>query len=98
MEEIILKYKVINIKEITEEILEKINREKSYIYCSFPQIYYRGIDQKEFAFILNMQEKGINKLINGEVQLTPETAIKVELVPGFLPVSGITWKPFIEKN
>ena len=47
---------------------------------------------------MNMYEKVINKLINGEVQLTPETAIKVELVPGFLSVSRITWKPFIEKN
>ena len=40
------------------------------------QLTDRGMSQKEFAVRMNMSEKHISKLINGEVQLTPETALK----------------------
>ena len=46
------------------------------------QLTYRGMSQKEFAVRMNMSEKHISKLINGEVQLTPETALKLEIVLG----------------
>ena len=46
------------------------------------QLTDRGMSQKEFAVRMNMSEKHISKLINGEVQLTPETALKLEMVLG----------------
>lgn len=44
------------------------------------QLDYRGMSQKEFAARMNMSQKHISKLINGEVQLTPETAVLLETV------------------
>lgn len=38
--------------------------------------------QKEFAVRMGMSEKHISKLINGEVQLTPDVAMRLELVLG----------------
>lgn len=46
------------------------------------QLNDRGMSQKEFAARMDMSEKHISKLINGEVQLTPETAVKLETVLG----------------
>ena len=46
------------------------------------QLNDRGMSQKEFAARMNMSEKHISKLINGEVQLTPETAVRLEMVLG----------------
>ena len=46
------------------------------------QLNDRGISQKEFAARMDMSEKHISKLINGEVQLTPETAVRLEFVLG----------------
>ena len=46
------------------------------------QLHDRGMSQKEFAARMNMSEKHISKLINGDVQLTPETAVKLETVLG----------------
>ncbi len=46
------------------------------------QLNYRGMSQKEFAARMDMSEKHISKLINGEVQLTAETAIRLEMVLG----------------
>ena len=46
------------------------------------QINDRGMSQKEFAARMDMSEKHISKLINGEVQLTPETAVRLEMVLG----------------
>lgn len=46
------------------------------------QLNDRGMSQKEFAARMDMSEKHISKLINGEVKLTPETAVKLELVLG----------------
>lgn len=43
---------------------------------------YRGIRQKEFAIRMDMSEKHISRLINGEVILTQETASKLEIVLG----------------
>jgi len=40
------------------------------------------MSQKEFAARMDMSEKHISKLINGEVQLTPETAVRLEMVLG----------------
>ena len=38
--------------------------------------------QKEFAARMGFSEKHVSKLINGEVELTPETAVKLEYVLG----------------
>ena len=46
------------------------------------QLDDRGITQKEFAARMGMSEKHISKLINGEVQLTQETAARLEIVLG----------------
>lgn len=46
------------------------------------QINDRGISQKEFAARMDMSEKHISRLINGDVQLTPEVAVRLEFVLG----------------
>lgn len=46
------------------------------------QLIDRGISQKEFALRMDMSEKHISKLINGEVQLTTDVAIRLEMVLG----------------
>ncbi len=46
------------------------------------QLNDRGISQKEFAARMDMSEKHISRLINGDVLLTPETAVKLEQVLG----------------
>lgn len=46
------------------------------------QLYDRGMSQKEFAARMDMSEKHISRLINGEVQLTSETAVRLEMVLG----------------
>ncbi len=46
------------------------------------QLSDRGMSQKEFAARMDMSEKHISRLINGEVQLTPETAVRLEMVLG----------------
>lgn len=46
------------------------------------QLIDRNMSQKEFAARMDMSEKHISKLINGEVQLTPEMAMRLELVLG----------------
>ena len=46
------------------------------------QLLDRGMSQKEFAARMNMSENHISKLINGSVLLTPETAIRLEMVLG----------------
>lgn len=46
------------------------------------QLNDRGMSQKEFAARMDMSEKHICKLINGEVQLTIETAVRLEKVLG----------------
>lgn len=42
----------------------------------------RGMTQKELAARLNCSEKHLSRLINGEVELTPEMAVKLEDVLG----------------
>ena len=44
------------------------------------QLNVKGMSQKEFAARMNISEKHISQLINGEVQLTPETAVRLETV------------------
>ena len=46
------------------------------------QLVDRGMTQKEFAARMDMSEKHISKLINGEVQLTSETSVRLEMVLG----------------
>lgn len=46
------------------------------------QLSDRKMSQKEFAARMNMSEKHISRLINGEVHLTQETAIRLEMVLG----------------
>ena len=46
------------------------------------QLNDRGMSQKEFAARMDMSEKHISKLINGEVQLTPDVAVRLEMVLG----------------
>ena len=42
------------------------------------QLKDRGMSQKEFAARMDLSEKHVSKLINGEVQLTPEVAVRLE--------------------
>lgn len=46
------------------------------------QLNDRGMSQKEFAARMNMSEKHISRLINGDVQLTPEMSVRLEMVLG----------------
>ena len=46
------------------------------------QLEYFGMSQKEFAVRMGMSENHISKLINGDVGLSPETAVKLEIVLG----------------
>ena len=46
------------------------------------QLENRGMSQKEFASRMGMSEKHISHLINGEVQLTFDTANRLEMVLG----------------
>lgn len=46
------------------------------------QLVDRGMSQKEFASRMGMSEKHISRLINGEVQLTSEMAVHLEMVLG----------------
>lgn len=46
------------------------------------QLNIKGMTQKEFAARMDMSEKHISRLINGEVHLTPEVAVRLEIVLG----------------
>lgn len=46
------------------------------------QLNDRSMSQKEFAARMDMSEKHISKLVNGDVKLTPETAVRLEMVLG----------------
>lgn len=46
------------------------------------QLENRNMSQREFASRMNMSEKDIDHLINGEVPLTPDVANRLELVLG----------------
>jgi len=46
------------------------------------QLVDRGMSQKEFAARMALSEKHVSRLINGEVQLTPDVAIRLEMVLG----------------
>lgn len=46
------------------------------------QLIDRKMSQKEFAARMGMSEKHISKLINGEVHLTPDVAVRLEMVLG----------------
>ena len=51
-------------------------------YTIREQLEQRGMTQKEFAVRMDMSEKHISHLINGEVRLTPNTALRLEAVLG----------------
>lgn len=62
---------------------------KSKTYIAIPpgatikeQLVDRGMSQKEFAQRMDMSEKHISKLINGEVSLSPDVALRLEMVLG----------------
>lgn len=62
---------------------------KSKTYIATPpgatikeQLSDRCMSQREFALRMDMSEKHISKLINGEVQLTPDVAMRLEMVLG----------------
>lgn len=46
------------------------------------QLVDRGMTQKEFALRMEMTEKHVIKLINGEVHLSPDAALRLEMVIG----------------
>ncbi|MCD8120679.1 MAG: helix-turn-helix domain-containing protein [Clostridiales bacterium] len=46
------------------------------------QLNDRGMNQKEFAARMDMSEKHISRLINGDVQLTPDVTVRLEIVLG----------------
>jgi len=46
------------------------------------QLEDRGMTQREFASRMGLSEKHVSRLINGEVALTPEVALKLEYVLG----------------
>ena len=50
------------------------------------QLVDRGISQKEFASRMGMSEKHISQLINGQVHLTADVALRLEAVFG-IPAS-----------
>lgn len=55
------------------------------------QLSYRHISQKEFASRMGYSEKHISRLINGEVELTHETALRLENVLG---ISAEFWNRY----
>lgn len=63
--------------------------QRSHTYVAIPpgatikeMLDDRGMTQKEFAARMDMSEKHISKLINGEVHLTHDAAIRLEMVLG----------------
>lgn len=54
------------------------------------QLEDRGMSQKEFALRMGMSEKHISHLINGDVQLTPDVAYKIEWYLAYQLGFGIT--------
>lgn len=46
------------------------------------QIENRGMKQKEFALRMDLSEKHISRLINGQVELTKDVALRLESVLG----------------
>ncbi len=46
------------------------------------QLQDRGMSQKELSVRMDLSEKHISKLINGDVMLTPEVAVRLETVLG----------------
>jgi len=46
------------------------------------QLIDRGLSQKEFASRMEISEKHISRLINGDVALTSDVAIRLEMVLG----------------
>lgn len=62
------------------------------------QLEDRGMTQKNFALRMNLSEKHVSQLINGDVRLTPEIAERLEMVLGIPASFGIISKQFIRKS
>ena len=69
--------------------MEMEKKQESRSYIATPpgetikeQLNNRGMSQKELAVRMDMSEKHISKLINGDVQLTPDVAVRLEMVLG----------------
>ena len=62
------------------------------------QLNDRGMSQKEFSARMDMSEKHISRLINGDVQLTSEVAVRLEMVLEYRQSFGIILKQSIERN
>jgi len=63
--------------------------EKSKTFIATPpgvtikeQLAENGMSEKEFAQRMGISEKHISRLVNGEVKLTPEMAVRLEMVLG----------------
>lgn len=63
--------------------------EKSRSFVAMPpgatikeQLLDRGMSQKEFAKRMEISEKHISRLMNGEVPLTSDMAVRLEMVLG----------------
>lgn len=46
------------------------------------QLRDRGMSRKEFAARMDLSEMHVSQLINGEIQLTPDVAVRLETVLG----------------
>ncbi len=62
------------------------------------QLEDRGMTQKNFALRMNLSEKHVSQLINGDVRLTPEIAERLKWFWEFRQVFGIISKQFIRKK
>ena len=51
-------------------------------YTIREQLEQRGMTQKEFSVRMDMSEKHISRLINGEVRLTPNVSMRLETILG----------------
>lgn len=63
--------------------------EKSKTFIATPpgvtikeQLAENGMSEKEFAKRMGISEKHISRLVSGEVKLTPEMAVRLEMVLG----------------
>ena len=64
-----------------------MNRSRTYVAVPpgatiKEQLLMRGMSQKEFAERMDMTTKHISQLVNGEVKLSPDVAVRLEMVLG----------------
>lgn len=78
---------------------------KSRTYIAAPpgatikeQLLDKGLNQKKFAIRMDMSEKHISRLINGEIQLPPMLPCVYKTSLAFPPISGKSWRQRIVSN